>query len=132
MTYISQTAERKQVEGHMRVCLEINATFESMETVSPSEPLFSEAAYVIMVQKSFDPLKSFKSVLEGFAIHKGDRGELLALLLLTLARDQAVGPPVNNGRPNVDSSAFASFVYGHLFSESLSASGLKSLQHDFT
>jgi hypothetical protein len=83
----------------MRVCLEINATFESMETVSPSEPLFSEAAYVIMVQKSFDPLKSFKSVLEGFAIHKGDRGELLALLLLTLARDQAVGPPVNNGRP---------------------------------
>ena len=99
-TYISQAAERKQVEGHMRVCRKIDASFESMETVSSSEPLLSEAAYVIMARKSFDPLKSFKSVLEGFAVHKGDRGEFLALLLLTLARDQAVGPPVNDGHPN--------------------------------
>ena len=45
-TYISQTAERKQVEGHMRVCLKIDAAFESMETVSSSEPLLSEAAYI--------------------------------------------------------------------------------------
>jgi hypothetical protein len=130
-TYISQTAERKQVEGHMRVCLKIDAAFESMETVSSSEPLLSEAAYFIMAQKSFDPLKSFKSILEGFAVHKGDRGEFLALLLLTLARDQAVGPPDKNGCPKRRFFSFASFVYGHLFSKSPSASGLKSLQHDF-
>ncbi|KAM6499182.1 hypothetical protein JOM56_004690, partial [Amanita muscaria] len=89
-TYISQTSERKQVEEHMRVCLKIDAAFESMETVSSSEPLLSEAAYVIMARESFDPLQSFKSVLEGFAVHDGDRGEFLVLLLLTLARDQAV------------------------------------------
>jgi hypothetical protein len=130
-TYISQTAERKQVEGHMRVCLKIDSTFESMETVSSSEPLLSEAAYVIMAHKSFDTLKSFKSVLEGFAIHKGDRGEFLALLLLTLARDQAVGPPDKNGHPNRRFFDCASFVYGHLFSKSPLASELKNLQHDF-
>ncbi|KAF8339317.1 hypothetical protein F5887DRAFT_1232790 [Amanita rubescens] len=48
-TYISQSAERKQVEGHMRVCLNIDAGFQSMTTVSSSEPLLSEAAYVIML-----------------------------------------------------------------------------------
>ncbi len=75
-------SQRKQVEGHMRVCLEIDAAFESMETASPSEPILSEAAYVIMARKSFGPLESLKSVLEGFSVHKGDRGEFLALLLL--------------------------------------------------
>ena len=130
-TYISQIAERKQVEGHMRVCLKIDAAFGSMETVSSSEPLLSEAAYVVMARKSFDPLKSFKSVLEGFTIHKGDRGEFLALLLLTMARDQAVGPPDKSGHPKCRFFAFASFVYGHLFNKSPSASALKNLQHDF-
>ena len=130
-TYISQTSERKQVEGHMRICLKIDAALESMETVSSSEPLLSEAAYVIMARESFDPLKAFKSVLEGFAIHKGDRGEFLALLLLTLARDQAVGPPDNSGRPACRSFDLASFVYGRLFRESPSAAELKNLQEDF-
>ncbi|KAF8345733.1 hypothetical protein F5887DRAFT_154644 [Amanita rubescens] len=131
-SYISQSAERKQVEGHMRVCLKINPTFESsMVTVSSSEPLLSEAAYFIMARESFDPLKSFKSVMEGFAVHKGDHGEFLALLLLTLARDQAVGPPASNGCPKRRFFSFASFVYGYLFSESPSASGLEGLQCDF-
>jgi hypothetical protein len=48
MTYISQTAERKQVEGHMRVCLKIDPALKSMETVSSSKPLLSQAAYVII------------------------------------------------------------------------------------
>ena len=133
-TYISQTAERKQVEGHLRVCLKIDAAFQSMETVSSSEPLLSEAAYAIMARKSFDPLKSFKSLLEGFAVHEGDRGGFLALLLLTLARDQAVGPLDNNGRPACRFFSFASVVCGHLFKESPLVSGLEnlqSLQNDF-
>ena len=134
-TYISQTTERKQVEGHMRVCLKIDAAFQSMETVSSSEPLLSEAAYVIMARETFDPLKSFKSLLEGFAIHQDDRGEFLALLLLTLARDKAVGLPDNTGHPERRFFPLASFVYGHLFKESPSpsASGLvlENLQRDF-
>jgi hypothetical protein len=35
-TDISRATQRKQVEGHMRVCLKIDAGFESMETVSAS------------------------------------------------------------------------------------------------
>jgi len=131
-TCISRAAERKQVEAHMRVCLGIDSVFDSMETVSSSEPLLSEAAYAIMARESFDPVKAFKSIQEGFAIHTGDRDELLALLLLTLARDQAVGPPVGwSEHPECRFFDFASFVYGHLFSESPSASGLENLQHEF-
>ncbi|KAM6495407.1 hypothetical protein JOM56_008113 [Amanita muscaria] len=130
-TYISQTSEWKQVERHMRVCLKIDAAFESMETISSSEPLLSEAAYVIMARESFDPLQSFKSVLEGFAVYKGDRGEFLVLLLLTLARDRAVGPPDHNGCPERRFFDFASFMYGHLFSESPSPSELQKLKSEF-
>jgi hypothetical protein len=99
-TYISRATQRKQVEGHMRVCLKIDTGFEHMETVSASEPLLSEAAYAIMARESFDAVIAFKPILEGFAVHKGNRGEFLALLLLTLARDDAVGAPdkdVHNG-----------------------------------
>ena len=65
--YIAQANERKQVEGHMRVCLKIDAAFENMITVSASEPLLSEAAYSMMAQTSFNVQKAMKSVLEGFS-----------------------------------------------------------------
>ncbi len=97
--YITQASERKQVEGHMRVCLKVDAAFETMTTTSSSEPLLSEAAYFIMQKPSFNAVKALKSVMEGFAISKGDRGEFLVLLLLTLARDAAVGPADKFGRP---------------------------------
>jgi len=38
----------------------------------------------------FDAPEALKSVLEGFSIHPGDRGEVVVLLLLCLARDLAV------------------------------------------
>lgn len=115
----------------MRVCLKIDAAFESMETVSASEPLLSEAAYAIMTRQSFNALKSFKSVLEGFAVHKGDRGEFLALLLLTLARDEAVGPPDKDGRPQQHRFFdFASFISRSLF-QAESAEALGKLREDF-
>jgi len=75
-TYISHTSEMEQVAEHLRVCLKVDATLESMETISPSEPLLSEATYIVMARKSFRPLKS---ILEGFAIHQGDHGEFLVL-----------------------------------------------------
>jgi hypothetical protein len=42
------------VERHMRICFNIDSTFEDMVTVSPSGPLLSEAAYSIMAQRSFN------------------------------------------------------------------------------
>lgn len=97
--YVVQASERKQVEGHMRVCLKVDAAFETMTTTSSSEPLLSEAAYFIMQQSSFNAVKALRSVMEGFAIYKGDRGEFLVLLLFTLARDAAIGPADDFGRP---------------------------------
>lgn len=91
-----------------------------METISPSEPLLSEASYFIMTWKSssFDAVEAFKFIHEGFAIHKGDRGEFLTMLLMMLARDKAVGPPTNNGRPDRRFFHLASFVDGKLFKSS--------------
>ena len=134
--YISRTSEIKQVEEHLRVCLKVDATLQNMETVSPSEPLLSEAAYVVMARKSFQPLETFKSILEGFALQQGDRGEFLVLLLLTLARDQAVGYPGKNGHPKYRFFSFPSFVYGNLFKASISStqstvSALEMLKQDF-
>ena len=82
-------------------------------------------------------MRAFKSILEEFAVHKGDRGELLVLLLLTMARDKAVGLPRHNGHPECRFFDLASFVYGNLFKPSTSAltkesaSALKMLVQDF-
>lgn len=82
----------------MRVCLKIDATFQTMTTMSSSEPILSDAAYFIMQKGLFGP-EALKSVMEGFSISKGDRGEFLVLYLLILARDMAVGPANDFGRP---------------------------------
>jgi len=127
-TYVAQASERKQVEGHMRVCLKIDAAFESMVTVSASEPLLSEAAYSIMARTSFNVPKSMKSVLEGFAINKGDRGELLIMLLFTVARDKAVGPPTAQPLPGSRIIDITSFLAESLFQTN---SVLQELRDDF-
>ena len=84
--------ERRQVENHMRVCISVNNTFSTMSTMNPSEPLLSEAASMIMTdpQFSFNAPAFLKMVLAGFSIHPGNRGELVGMLLLTLARDKVM------------------------------------------
>ena len=70
-----------------------------------------------MAQQFFNSLNPFKSVLEGFAVHKGNRGEFLALMLLTLARDEVVGPPDEDGCLQQQHRFFelAPFISGYLF-----------------
>ncbi|KAF8714726.1 hypothetical protein AX14_012689 [Amanita brunnescens Koide BX004] len=48
---------------------------------------------------TFNAAEMLTNCLNGYAIHKGDRGELLVMLLFTLARDRAVGHPDKYGRP---------------------------------
>ena len=122
--YLSQEKEREQVEGYMRVCLKIDAAFESMTTTSSSEPILSEAAYFVMQTGSLNAPKALKSVMEGFSISKGDHGEFLVLLLLILVRDAAVGPPDELGRPIKGKRWFglADFLYGQLFQKQDSSS----------
>jgi hypothetical protein len=80
--------------------------------------------------------------MEGFAVSKGDRGEFLALLLFTLARDEAVGPADALGRPTSGKRwcLLSGFLYGHLFRKQKSSSvyvdknsirALKHLAKDF-
>ncbi|TDL16546.1 hypothetical protein BD410DRAFT_755314, partial [Rickenella mellea] len=89
-TYTDQEKEMKQVEAHMRVCLKVDPGFASIVTISPSEPILSEAACALMTaEESFDPPKVLQQLMGGFSIHQGDRGELIVMLLLTLARDAA-------------------------------------------
>jgi hypothetical protein len=51
MMYFEKSQEMKQIEGHLCVCLKID---ESMQTLSPSKLLFSEAAYWVMQDEAFD------------------------------------------------------------------------------
>ncbi|KAK2461413.1 hypothetical protein APHAL10511_005876 [Amanita phalloides] len=115
--YISQEKERKQVEGHMRVCLKIDATLETMTTTSSSEPILSEAAYYVMQRQSFNAPRALQLVMDGFSISKGDRGEFLVLLLLILARDATVGPADELGQPIAGKRWFSltDFLYGCTF-----------------
>jgi hypothetical protein len=76
----------------MRVCLNVDESFETMKTIFPSEPLLAEAAAEFMrnPEYNFKAPAALKNTLTGFSINKGDRGELLVLLLLCLARDAAL------------------------------------------
>ncbi|TFY64621.1 hypothetical protein EVJ58_g2500 [Rhodofomes roseus] len=99
-TYTAQQYARQQVEGHMRICIKMDESYESMFSISGSEPLLAEAAYSAMSDPSFNAPEALKLVLNKFSVHKGDRGELLTLLLLTLARDATVGKADESGRPD--------------------------------
>ncbi len=81
ITYASKKTELDLVEGHMRILLQLNTGFESLTMVSALEPLLSEAAYWMMVPDTmFKAAEMLKSCLEGYAIHKGDRGELFVTI----------------------------------------------------
>ena len=88
------------MRSHLRVVIRVVDDLETMITASPSEPILSEAAYSLMSAKTpFNPADALKSILGGFSVHSGDRGELLVMLLLVIARDNAVSPPDDHGCP---------------------------------
>ncbi|THH20899.1 hypothetical protein EW146_g544 [Bondarzewia mesenterica] len=89
-TYAGEAQQKKQLKSHLRVAMKIEKDFCSMQSVCPSEPILAEGAWSVMLRKDFDAPKALLSIVNGFAVHQGDRGELVALLLLILARDAAV------------------------------------------
>jgi len=100
--YASQSSdlEKEQVRSHMRVVLKVDGSLETMVTTSPSEPVLSEAAYFVMTtQAQFNPPQALQSILNGTAVNKGELGKLIVALLFTMARDEAVGPADEFGRP---------------------------------
>lgn len=91
MSSISTQAERDQVANHMRVCFSADESFRQFTSLNPSEPILSEGAYLLMNDQhiSFNAPAALSRVLHGFSVHQGDRGELVAMLILTMARDRA-------------------------------------------
>ena len=90
--WVDSAAERTQVECHMRLCLAATESFYNMVTISPSEPLLAEASWTVM-KRSLGPIAAPRALLchinESY-LNAGDRGEVVAALLLLLARDKAI------------------------------------------
>ena len=76
----------------MRMCLTATAGFRTMVTISPSEPLLAEASWMVMkvgLGPKEAPRALLKHINESY-LNAGVRGEVVAALLLLLARDEAV------------------------------------------
>lgn len=105
-SFTAQEYEREQMEGHTRICIRMQDNYETVDTITGSEPLLAEAAYNIMSDPEFKPAETMKLLFNSFSVHQGDRGELMSMLLLTLARDATVGPSAHNGHPASGSRLF--------------------------
>ncbi|KAF8138824.1 hypothetical protein EV363DRAFT_1314913 [Boletus edulis] len=90
--HFSQVSEQEKNQVlHMRVILMAEPNFNTMVTVSSSEPMLSKAAYNIMTSsQDFSPPQTLQVILNKFAVYKNDIGELIVALLFTMARDEAI------------------------------------------
>jgi hypothetical protein len=83
----AHTLVRKQVENHMRLCTTMTSEFELLLTTVGSEPLLAEAAKDAMDETGQSPVKHLSSYMDVNCIDRGQRGELVAALLIMQARD---------------------------------------------
>jgi hypothetical protein len=77
---------RKQIERHMRLCTVAESGFELLFSTVGSEPLLAEAASYYMPETN--PVKLLKDYMDNNCISVGERGELIAALLVMQARDE--------------------------------------------
>jgi hypothetical protein len=78
---------RKQIERHMRLCTVATSGFELLLTTTGSEPLLAEAAFKFMTEGKKSPIGHLSNYLDNNCINYGERGELVAALLVVQARD---------------------------------------------
>ncbi|KAF8548005.1 hypothetical protein OG21DRAFT_815789 [Imleria badia] len=97
--YISNL-EKQLVAHHMRVILKADDSLETLVTVTPSEPILSEAACIMMSKPSFDPPEALGKILDEFPVRRGDLEQLIVALLFTVARDKAVESADDLGSPH--------------------------------
>ncbi len=74
----------------MRLCIKVNDGFDTIVSVAPSEPIMAEGARLLMSDSKFDLPGSLLHELQTPGLDKGNRGELVCLVLLLLACDRAV------------------------------------------
>ncbi|KAI0308934.1 hypothetical protein OF83DRAFT_138866 [Amylostereum chailletii] len=100
--WVEREVERTQVERHVRICLSATAGFHSFTTASASEPLLAEAASNSMAKPSWGAADALLSHMDSSYLDPGDRGEVIAALLLLLARDRASDATHLDLGPDVD------------------------------
>ncbi|KAI0302586.1 hypothetical protein BC826DRAFT_422138 [Russula brevipes] len=101
-SWLDKVVECRQVERHMRICLAATEGFRSMVTISPSEPLLAEASWMLM-SRGLGPKEAPQALLKHIDesyLNAGDRGEVIAALLLMLARDEAIQIRKQDQNPN--------------------------------
>lgn len=95
-------AENRLVQAHMRVAYSVPRPREYIRSGAPSEPIIAEAAARIM--RNQNVMRKTEGWVRSGLISKGERGELVARLLFTLAHDKVVRshhPNVAQDHPNV-------------------------------
>lgn len=92
MSSTPTTQEQDQIANHMRICLSVDESFHRMISLNPSEPILSDGAAIVMNNNAvaFHAPAALSHILTGFSINQGDRGELVAMLAYTIARDSVV------------------------------------------
>ncbi len=88
--FVVMEREEEQISNHMHVCASIGDGVEMIRGITPSEPILSEAASLVMRDGSFKLADALVEVLSGYNINPGDRAELLVSAFFTWARDRAV------------------------------------------
>lgn len=93
-TEASSRLAAEAVRSHMRILVEVSRHL--LTTECPSEPVLAIAAAETLNKSHEIYTKAFKTlldklILQGLVIDRGLQGELCSRLLLTLARDKALG-----------------------------------------
>jgi len=78
---------RKQIERHMRLCTLATNGLELLLTTTGSEPLLAEAAFKVMDKSMKSPIYHLLNHMDNSCVNYGERGELVAALLVMQARD---------------------------------------------
>ncbi|KAK0184551.1 hypothetical protein F5146DRAFT_241732 [Armillaria mellea] len=82
--------QEDMVKGHMRIAFSVPLHREYMRSGHPSEPILAEAAAISIYEEGVNMMKVVSELLQNDLINKGERGELVARLLLILAWDAAI------------------------------------------
>ncbi|KAK0229882.1 hypothetical protein EDD85DRAFT_849935 [Armillaria nabsnona] len=91
--------QEEMVKGHMRIAFSVPLHREYMRSGHPSEPILAEAAAVSIYEEGVNMMKVISDLLQNDLINKGERGELVARLLLTLAWDAAIHRLMSQNHP---------------------------------
>ncbi|EKM49205.1 uncharacterized protein PHACADRAFT_107241, partial [Phanerochaete carnosa HHB-10118-sp] len=85
--------EVEQVEKHLRILLRTHNDRAGIVTETPSEPILALGAQLVMRDPAFRPPLALFEQLDHLAVHRGERGEAIAGLLLLMAMDKARALP---------------------------------------